>query len=151
MIQQSYGRMARIRERANQLFTEMYMSGLVMRALRRLLQQPTQLRFVDSIDLSQYTPQPVEYRAVDIDLIVGTSGRSNRFDNHFRPMMCRSKNRWASIAVGMMDDITRIPPIDVIQVGDAYYVVDGHHRVSAARGLRKVFIDARVTVWEPTA
>ncbi len=148
MIEQSYGRMARIQEHAIQMFAEMYTVGILMRAWRWVLQMPVQLRFLDEIDRSQYEPDHVEERAVDLDAIVGTTGRANRFDHRFRPMQRRSKDRWASIAIGMMDDITRMPPIELIRVGDDYYVVDGHHRVSAARALRKLFIDARVTVWK---
>jgi hypothetical protein len=149
MINQSYERAARIQQRAYQIYDETFMFGCIVRAVRWLLRLPIQLRFLDNVNRDQYTPGKVEQRAVDLDAIVGTSGRANRFDNRFRPMQRRNKDRWASIAMGMMDDITRVPPINVIQVGEEYYVVDGHHRVSAARALRKVFIDARVTVWEP--
>lgn len=150
MMEQSYGRAARIQQRANQMFGEMYTLGLFIRAARMLLQLPVQLRFLDQVKREQFVPGGMQQRAVDLDAIVGTTGRANRFDHRFRPMMRRSQDRWVSIASIMMDDITRVPPIDVIQVGDEYYVVDGHHRVSAARALGKVFIDARITAWEPT-
>jgi hypothetical protein len=38
-----------------------------------------------------------------------------------------------------------LPPIDVFQVGEYYYVEDGHHRVSIAKRLKQEFIDAYVT------
>jgi nucleotide-binding universal stress UspA family protein len=38
-----------------------------------------------------------------------------------------------------------IPPIEVYQVGDAYFVKDGNHRVSIARRLNSETITARVT------
>jgi ParB-like chromosome segregation protein Spo0J len=41
-----------------------------------------------------------------------------------------------------------LPPVELIQVGDTYFVVDGHHRISAARALKVDHIDATVTVWE---
>jgi hypothetical protein len=37
-----------------------------------------------------------------------------------------------------------LPPIDVYKVGDGYYVIDGHHRVSVARSLGRETIPARV-------
>jgi hypothetical protein len=37
-----------------------------------------------------------------------------------------------------------LPPIDVYKVGDEYYVIDGHHRVSVARSLDRATINARV-------
>ena len=41
-----------------------------------------------------------------------------------------------------------LPPVELIQVGDDYYVQDGHHRVSAARALGYGYVDAIVVVWE---
>ncbi len=38
-----------------------------------------------------------------------------------------------------------IPPIDVYQVGDLYFVKDGHHRVSIATAMGQRTIDAYVT------
>jgi hypothetical protein len=37
-----------------------------------------------------------------------------------------------------------LPPIDVYKLGDSYYVIDGHHRVSVARQLGWDTIKARV-------
>jgi hypothetical protein len=37
-------------------------------------------------------------------------------------------------------------PIEVIKVGNDYFVVDGHHRTSVARSAGMAFIDAEV--WE---
>src|SRR4030088_3217255 len=37
-----------------------------------------------------------------------------------------------------------LPPIDVYKVGDSYFVIDGHHRVSVARSLGRATINARV-------
>ena len=38
----------------------------------------------------------------------------------------------------------RLPSVELIQVGEVYYVSDGHHRVSVARALKYDFIDAVV-------
>jgi uncharacterized ParB-like nuclease family protein len=38
-----------------------------------------------------------------------------------------------------------LPPIDVYQLEDKYYVIDGHHRVSVARVLGRKRINARIT------
>ena len=35
-----------------------------------------------------------------------------------------------------------LPAISVVQVGDTYYVRDGHHRVSVARLLGEEYIEA---------
>jgi hypothetical protein len=38
-----------------------------------------------------------------------------------------------------------LPAIEVFEVGGAYFVEDGHHRVALARGQHADFIDAEVT------
>ena len=40
------------------------------------------------------------------------------------------------------------PPFRVVQVGDCYYVRDGHHRISVARLLGEEYIEAHVQVWQ---
>ena len=38
-----------------------------------------------------------------------------------------------------------LPPVELYQIGDAYFVIDGHHRVSVARQLGATHIQAYVT------
>ena len=40
-----------------------------------------------------------------------------------------------------------LPPVALIQVGDHYFVRDGHHRISVARALGQQVIEATVEVW----
>ena len=44
----------------------------------------------------------------------------------------------------MVNDVT-LPPVDLYKIGDVYFVRDGNHRVSVARQLGQVDIDAYVT------
>ena len=39
-------------------------------------------------------------------------------------------------------------PVQLIRVGDDYFVRDGHHRISVARALGQYAIEAEITVWE---
>jgi hypothetical protein len=41
-----------------------------------------------------------------------------------------------------------LPPVALIQVGDVYFVRDGHHRISVARALGRNQIEAKVTAWQ---
>jgi nucleotide-binding universal stress UspA family protein len=41
--------------------------------------------------------------------------------------------------------LTGLPPIEVYQIGEAYFVLDGNHRVSVARRLGASYIEAYVT------
>jgi hypothetical protein len=85
-------------------------------------------------------------QAIAISRIRGSESRSNEFDAHFRPLASHTRSRWIGIAIASM--LGRpLPPIEVIQLGDDYFVRDGHHRVSVARALGQAEIDARVTVW----
>jgi hypothetical protein len=44
-----------------------------------------------------------------------------------------------------MDRLELLPPVDLVQVGDDYYVEDGHNRVAAALRASAAAIDADVT------
>jgi hypothetical protein len=41
-----------------------------------------------------------------------------------------------------------LTPVELIQVGDVYFVRDGHHRISVAQAMGQKAIDAEVTVLE---
>jgi hypothetical protein len=43
-----------------------------------------------------------------------------------------------------------MPPVELIRVGNAYFVRDGHHRISVAQALGQEEVDAQITVWEAT-
>lgn len=76
---------------------------------------------------------PLERGLQEIPLaqIKGSVGRFNDFSNAFLPINPQLKERWQKVDMAMRAGKT--PPIDVYQVGDIYYVVDGNHRVSVAR------------------
>jgi uncharacterized protein (DUF1015 family) len=42
-----------------------------------------------------------------------------------------------------------LPAVELYQLHDAYYVVDGHHRIAAARSLGWIAVDAEVTEFRP--
>ena len=41
-----------------------------------------------------------------------------------------------------------LPLVELIQLGDDYFVRDGHHRISVARAFSEEYIDAVITVLE---
>jgi hypothetical protein len=87
---------------------------------------------------------PVGTQVVPLELIVGTVDRGRDFDRRFRPTSRRVRSRWEQIAAAMRRG-EAMPPVDLVRVGDIYFVRDGHHRVSVARALGRVDIDALVT------
>ena len=76
--------------------------------------------------------------------IVGTVDRSREFDRRFRPTSGRVRSRWEHIAAAMRRG-EPLPPVDLLRIGEIYFVRDGHHRVSVARALGHADIDALVT------
>ena len=85
-------------------------------------------------------------RLVEIADIRGSEGRTKDFDDQFHPLSGATRQRWQSVAAAL-DAGVRLPPVQLIQVGQDYYVRDGHHRISVARTLGQDAIEAEVTVW----
>jgi hypothetical protein len=83
-------------------------------------------------------------RVVPLDAIVGTVDREREFDRNFRPTSGRVRSRWEHLDAAMRRGES-MPPIDLLKVGELYFVRDGHHRVSVSRALGRVDIDAGVT------
>jgi ParB-like chromosome segregation protein Spo0J len=48
-----------------------------------------------------------------------------------------------------MEQDAPLPAIEVYQLGERYYVLDGNHRVAAARWQEQLEIDAVVTAFTP--
>jgi hypothetical protein len=88
-------------------------------------------------------------RTVPIGQIRGSQDRSHDFDRDFNPLQEHSKGRWLGIA-GARQGGKALPPVELVQVGDIYFVRDGHHRISVARALGQRDIEARVIVWHVT-
>lgn len=81
---------------------------------------------------------------IPIEKIVGSVGRYKDFSRRFLPQQDSDEHRWAAVKTAM-EDMAGVPPIEVYQVGDAYFVQDGNHRVSIARQLGTPTISAYVT------
>jgi hypothetical protein len=82
-------------------------------------------------------------RPVRIDQIVGSVGRYADFDRAFLPRQTSTRTRWLSIDRAYYED-TVLPPIELYQLGETYFVKDGNHRVSVAREQGQDFIDAYI-------
>jgi hypothetical protein len=82
-------------------------------------------------------------RQIPVRQIVGTDSRRSDFDRDFRPRRPDIRERWQQVEHAFPD--AGFPPIVVYQLGDAYFVIDGHHRVAIARQQGVEAIDAEVT------
>ncbi|MCU0507868.1 MAG: hypothetical protein MUC34_05645 [Anaerolineae bacterium] len=84
---------------------------------------------------------------VEISNILGSECRVCDFDSEFLPLSESGAQRWAGIYAARLCG-TSLPAISLVQVGNMYFVRDGHHRVSVARVLGEQYIEANVQVWE---
>jgi uncharacterized membrane protein YgaE (UPF0421/DUF939 family) len=83
-------------------------------------------------------------RRIPIAQIKGTENRSFDFDASFQPRSRRLQQQWVQ-AFTLMEQGLEPPPIEVYQVGDVYFVKDGHIRVSVASHLGWETVRAHVT------
>ncbi len=81
---------------------------------------------------------------IPLELIRGSVGRFDDFTAGFLPLKKHMEKRWERVDVAMAQGKT--PPIDLYQVGQVYFVLDGNHRVSVARQHGRLAIEAYV--WE---
>lgn len=81
---------------------------------------------------------------IALDAIVGSVGRYADFTRSFLPRRSADKERWANLKIKALYR-GGWPPIEVYKIGDAYFVLDGNHRVSVARSLGASHIQAYVT------
>lgn len=103
-------------------------------------------------DVERFSPlmqRPLGIRTVALDRIVGSVGRAAELRADFLPRKRPSgDHRFRRIKKAMEDGIG-MPPVDLYKFGYDYYVLDGHHRIAAARALGQLEIDAVVTEFLP--
>jgi hypothetical protein len=134
---------------ALKLYRNSMSTGKLQRIWSKIRRHPNRL-----LDLnSQFTRSKVRsqhyggVKPVLINQIIGTEGRLNDFDASFNPLNEKTRDRWLSIATARLLG-TAMPAVELIQVGDFYFVRDGHHRISVARAFGEEAIDAEITIWD---
>jgi hypothetical protein len=88
----------------------------------------------------------VGIQPIPVAAVVGTVDRRPEFVRGFLPKDIDTRARWREIEQAF--PLSDFPPIVVYKVGDAYFVVDGHHRVGVAKQRQIEYIDAEVTELE---
>lgn len=79
---------------------------------------------------------------VELNQIRGSVGRYHDFTSAFLPRRDNLRQRWQRVrSVSLTQGL---PPIELYKVGQAYFVIDGNHRVSIARAEGMETIDAYV-------
>lgn len=130
-------------------FKSALFKGEVFRLLRKLLRRPQRLYDLNALKTnlhlrgSSYTGIQV----VPIHSIIGSEGRTADFDMDFHPLSQAARERWVNMAIAYSSCLP-LPPVQLIQIGDAYFVRDGHHRISVGRAFGQVAVDAEVITWK---
>jgi len=107
--------------------------------------QPNTLLSFDEIKEKLRVGGPI-YRGVKtvlVEQIVGSLNRYQDFDRVFLPIQSVTADRWQRVDQAFYQDIS-LPPVLLYKVGQVYFVVDGHHRVSVAREQGQMFIEAEI-------
>jgi len=89
-------------------------------------------------------------RTVSIEHIVGSISRSADFSRGFSPKSSNTEARVRHIEE-VFGEHQPFPTVDLYKLDDEYYVVDGHHRIAAARRRGQRFVDAHVIEYIPPA
>jgi hypothetical protein len=94
--------------------------------------------------LELYKQNYLGVKPVKVKDIVGSIDRYQDFDRYFLPKKAHLQRRWAKIHNLMLRDII-LPPVKLYKVGKTYFVLDGNHRVSVAKKIGVIYIDAEIT------
>ena len=87
---------------------------------------------------------------IPVDAIVGSVNRYQDFNHNFLPLHDEDRQRWATVKAMMTSPGgAGLPPIRVYKLGDAYFVLDGNHRVSIAKEMGIEMVEAYVTEIKP--
>jgi hypothetical protein len=108
----------------------------------RLLGRGSSLQSLDSHTARQERPSNRTV-LVSLSRIAGSEGRSEDFDADFYPLRGHLQERWVGIAAARRQGIP-LPPVELVEAAGRYYVRDGHHRISVARVMGQVEIEARI-------
>jgi hypothetical protein len=100
-------------------------------------------------DLQILSHQPAATRrtnrviTVSLSKIIGSESRSEDFDAGFNPLKQHNRERWIGIAVAHRTGVV-LPAVELVRDGNEYYIRDGHHRISVAKAMGQLEIEARV-------
>lgn len=96
-------------------------------------------------------PHTLGLREVPVTQITGSVGRASELRPDFQPRRrfrgAARRHRLQSVETAMRRG--DLPPVDLYRLGAEYFVLDGHHRIAAARKIGQLYVDAHVTDFLP--
>lgn len=102
--------------------------------LARITGQSAELLSYDEVrrQLRALEGGKTQLREIPLDAIVGSVGRYTDFTRDFLSRRDSDQQRWVNVMEKATGQVG-LPQIEVYQIGDVYFVLDGNHRVSVAR------------------
>ena len=134
-----------VKEQVRADFQRARFKAFLNRAWGAISGQRTTLLSYDEIKEKLHIGGPL-YRGVKtvrVDQIAGSLNRYHEFDRVFLPASDALADRWQRVNRAFYEEIS-LPPVVLYKVGQVYFVVDGHHRVSVAREQGQLEIEAEV-------
>jgi hypothetical protein len=134
-----------LRGQALRLFSTMMANGKMRRVLKTLKRKSSRLLDRAAVQCAACISSRhyAGHQSIPIGLIKGSEGRMEDFDDTFYPRHERMRSRWLNVASLRLAGVA-LPPVELIHSGGIYFVRDGHHRISVAKALGEVYIDAEV-------
>ena len=120
-----------------------YLTARLGRCLRRRRSLPDQPRTLSDSGLARRAARASRTGVIPLSSIVGTVEPSPHFDARFRPASEHLRPRWERVAVAQRKGLA-LPPVQVVEGSDGYYLIDGRHRVSVALAAGRRDIEARI-------
>ncbi len=121
------------------------LKGFLNRIGSVILGRPDELLSYEEVKKCLHLGGPI-YRGVEtvpLNAIVGSLNRYHDFDRAFMPVKNGTATRWENVDLAYYQH-KDLPPVLLYKVGQVYFVVDGHHRVSVAREQGQEDIEAEV-------
>jgi nucleotide-binding universal stress UspA family protein len=104
----------------------------------------------DAARMGPLAQRQLGVRTVEVPRIIGSVGRAATLGPTFRPLKrVREDEQRYERVLNAMKEGKSLPPIELYKLGFGYYVLDGNHRVAAARELGQLEIEAEVTEFVP--
>lgn len=136
------------KQTARQEFTDLYRMGKLNTLWSMVSGRQSHLMHLDAVRKNGRirSRSDAGMQIVPIDAIAGSESRPDDFDRNWRPLKSSNDERWINISVARIKDVP-LPAIDLVKVGETYFVRDGHHRISVAKHSGQVEMEANVTEW----
>lgn len=130
------------------------MLSKIRNKLTRIWQRSTRNHSVKSFKENQKMEEAFDHkdrgaRLVPVAQIIGSVGRYHDFDSEFRLKHNLASDRLQRIKRAMTAG-KPLPPVKLYQIKDEYYVLDGNHRIAAAKEFGLLEIDATIVEFIPS-